>query len=210
MSKAFLSLGRKDKVKSKGINTALEKYLSLVDRYLSYMPVSEKTDILSELKSSFYERMETGQTEEEILDQMEDPKALAASYIGQSLVKNRGFSWRKFMMALGFYSFASVSWAAVIPTLAVLAGSFFFSCGVSVLAGVMGFLKGIVHIPLIDDLRFVFFVYELKGLPALVIGLLLAAAFLVLGLICWKGTAGMARFLQSKKWKLDHAEAKAI
>lgn len=45
---------------NKSNNIALEKYLSQVDKHLKYMPVFEKTDILSELKSSFYERMEQG------------------------------------------------------------------------------------------------------------------------------------------------------
>ena len=30
------------------LNKELEKYLSQVDRYLKYMPISEKTDILSD------------------------------------------------------------------------------------------------------------------------------------------------------------------
>lgn len=190
-------------MKSRGINTALEKYLSQVDKHLNYMPVSEKADILSELKSSFYERTEKGQTEAEIIAQMESPEILAASYIGQSIIKNRGFSWRRFMMAMGFYSFASAAWMIVIPTTAILAVSFFFSSGVSVLAGVMGFLKGIIHIPLIDDMKFVFFMYEIKGIPALLVGLILAVIFLEVGILCWKGTVGMIRLLQAQKWKLS-------
>lgn len=71
------------------LNKELEKYLSQVDRYLKYMPVSEKTDILSELKSSFYERIKMGQSEEVIMSEMEPPKALAMSYIGDSIVKNK-------------------------------------------------------------------------------------------------------------------------
>ncbi|EHO85552.1 hypothetical protein HMPREF0380_00884 [Eubacterium infirmum F0142] len=40
----------------KKTSTALEKYLYQVDRRLRHMSVTEKTDILSELKNSFYER----------------------------------------------------------------------------------------------------------------------------------------------------------
>ena len=46
------------------ISNDLEKYLTHVDRYLRYLPISEKTDILSELKSSFYERLISGQSSE--------------------------------------------------------------------------------------------------------------------------------------------------
>ena len=193
-------------MRNREMNTALEKYLSQVDRHLKYMPVSEKTDILSELKSSFYERMENGQSEDEILSEMESPKALAASYMGQSIIKSDGFSWKRFMMVFGFYSFASATWMVIIPTLATLAASFFFSSGVSVLAGVAGLLKGIVHISVIDNMRFVFFAYELTGIPALLAGILLAVVFLLLGVLCWKGTVGMVRLVQSQKWKLDHGK----
>ena len=67
----------------------------------------------------------------------------------------------------------------------------------------MGLLKGFLHFPLIDKMKFVFFTYELKGIPALLVGLLLAVIFFFLGILCWKGTVGMVRLLQSTKWKLD-------
>ena len=127
---------------NKSNNSALEKYLSQVDKHLKYVPVSEKTDILSELKSSFYERMEQGQTENDIIAEMGPAKDFALSYLGKAIVENKNFSFRHFMMALGFYSFASLAWVSLIPALAICSASFFFSCGVSVLAGAMGLLKG--------------------------------------------------------------------
>lgn len=141
---------------NKSNNSALEKYLSQVDKHLKYMPVSEKTDILSELKSSFYERMEQGQTENDIIAEMGPAKDFALSYLGKAIVENKNFSFRHFMMALGFYSFASLAWVSLIPALAICSASFFFSCGVSVLAGAMGLLKGFLHIPLIDKMQFIF------------------------------------------------------
>lgn len=188
---------------NKSNNSALEKYLSQVDKHLKYMPVSEKTDILSELKSSFYERMEQGQTENDIIAEMGPAKDFALSYLGKAIVENKNFSFRHFMMALGFYSFASLAWVSLIPALAICSASFFFSCGVSVLAGAMGLLKGFLHIPLIDKMQFIFFIYELTGIPALFVGLLSAVVFFFLGILCWKGTVGMIRLLQSMKWKLD-------
>lgn len=188
---------------NKSNSSALEKYLSQVDKHLKYMPVSEKTDILSELKSSFYERMEQGQTENDIIAEMGPAKDFALSYLGKAIVENKNFSFRHFMMALGFYSFASLAWVSLIPALAICSASFFFSCGVSVLAGAMGLLKGFLHIPLIDKMQFIFFIYELTGIPALLVGLLSAVIFFFLGILCWKGTVGMIRLLQSMKWKLD-------
>lgn len=185
-------------------NKQLEKYLSKVDSYLRHMPISEKTDILSELKSNFYERLNSGQSAESIIDELDTPKELAMSYMGASIIKKQGFSLRRFMMVFGFYSFATAAWILVIPTLAVLSASFFFSSAVSILAGAMGLLKGIIHISAIDNLKFMLFVYELKGVPALIVGLVLAAIFVVIGVLCWKATIGLIRFLQSQRWKLNH------
>ena len=74
-------------MKNSKIDNNLEKYLSKVDSNLKYMSISEKTDILSELKNSFYERLNDGQSSEYIISQMESPKDLAFSYMGDSIVK---------------------------------------------------------------------------------------------------------------------------
>lgn len=185
-------------------NAELEKYLSKVDSYLRHMPISEKTDILSELKSTFYERLNNGQSAESIVAELGTPKDLAMSYMGESIIKKQGFSMKRFMMLFGFYSFASLTWITIIPSLAVLSLSFFFSSAVSILAGVMGLLKGVIHISMIDDLKFMFFTRELTGAPALIVGLVMAIIFVVIGIICWKAAIWFVRFLHAKKWKLSH------
>lgn len=187
---------------NKGKNKQLETYLSQVDAYLRHMPVSEKTDILSELKSTFYERLESGQSEKAILAEWGSSKELAMSYIGELIIENQGFSMSRLIMLTGFYSFASLTWVSIIPTLAILSIAFFCSSVISVFAGVMGLLKGVIHISLIENLNFMFFVYEVKGVAAFLIGLLAALVFIVLGVVCWKGAILVMRFLQSRRWQL--------
>lgn len=193
-------------MKNNKIDDNLEKYLSQVDKNLKYMSISEKTDILSELKNSFYERLNNGQSAEYIISQMESPKDLAFSYMGDSLVKNKNFSFKNSLMAIGFYSYASLAWISLIPTLAILSISFFFSSGISVLAGVMGLFKGIIHIKPIDEMKFIFFGFELKGFLALIAGLILALLFFIIGILFWKTTIATIKFLQNKKWKLKYAK----
>ncbi|MDU5504431.1 MAG: DUF1700 domain-containing protein [Anaerococcus vaginalis] len=188
------------------INDNLEKYLLQVDKNLKYMSISEKTDILSELKNSFYERLNNGQSAEYIISQMESPKDLAFSYMGDSIVKSKDFSFKNLLMAIGFYSYASLAWISLIPTLAILSISFFFSSGISVLAGVMGLFKGIIHIKPIDEMKFIFFGFELKGFLALIAGLILALLFFIIGILFWKATIVTIKFLQNKKWKLKYAK----
>lgn len=188
------------------INDNLEKYLLQVDKNLKYMSISEKTDILSELKNSFYERLNNGQSAEYIISKMESPKDLAFSYMGDSIVKSKDFSFKNLIMAIGFYSYASLAWISLIPTLAILSISFFFSSGISVLAGVMGLFKGIIHIKPIDEMKFIFFGFELKGFSALIAGLILALLFFIIGILFWKATIITIKFLQNKKWKLKYAK----
>lgn len=188
------------------INDNLEKYLLQVDKNLKYISISEKTDILSELKNSFYERLNNGQSAEYIISQMESPKDLAFSYMGDSIVKSKDFSFKNLLMAIGFYSYASLAWISLIPTLAILSISFFFSSGISVLAGVMGLFKGIIHIKPIDEMKFIFFGFELKGFLALIAGLILALLFFIIGILFWKATIITIKFLQNKKWKLKYAK----
>lgn len=181
------------------ISNDLEKYLTHVDRYLRYLPISEKTDILSELKSSFYERLKSGQSSEEIIAKMPSAKVLAENYIDDSLSKTRKFTFKKLCKYILFYSYSSLIWLAVIPTLFTLAAGFLLSGIVSFAAGIMGFIKGFINISFLDKIKFIFVYYELKGISALIVGILFAIVFAILGILTWRGTVAIIRYLQNKK-----------
>lgn len=186
-----------------GQNRQLEKYLSQIDSYLSYMPILEKTDILSELKSSFYERINNGQSVESIITEFGTPRELAISYMGE-LIEKQSFSIKSFMMIFSFYLFAPMMWMSIIPIFALLSIGFFFSSIMSILFGIMGFLKGIFHISLIDNLKILFFKNELSGIPALLYSWLFAFIFILFSFLCWKVTLHLIRFLQLYSWKLKN------
>ena len=181
------------------ISNDLEKYLTHVDRYLRYLPVSEKTDILSELKSSFYERLISGQSSEEIIAKMPSAKDLAGNYIDDSLVKTSKYSFKKICKLVLFCSYSSLIWLAVIPTLFTLAIGFFLSGVISFAAGLMGLLKGVINISFLDNIKLIFVYYELKGISALIVGILLAIIFTILGVLLWKATFKCIDFIKLKK-----------
>lgn len=186
--------------------TKLEKYLSQLDSYLSYMPVSEKIDILTELKSTFFERINNGQSEESIIAEIGTPKELAMSYMSETITEKKSFSFKRLVMVVGFYSFGFMTWVSIIPILALLSVSFFLSSIVSVIAGIMGLLKGIIHISLIDNFKFTFYTYELKGIFAFLVGLIVAIICIGLAILCWKGTINIINFIKVQKWKLNKKE----
>lgn len=181
------------------ISNDLEKYLSQVDRYLKYIPVSEKTDILSELKSSFYERLKNGQSSKEIIAKMPSAKDLAADYMEDSIDRNKNFSFKRMCQYILFYSYSSLIWLAVIPTLFTLAIGFLLSGIISFAAGIMGLLKGLVNISFLNEIKVIFIYHELKGVSALLAGILLAIVFTILGILFWRGTVALIRYLQNKK-----------
>ncbi|WP_294796406.1 HAAS signaling domain-containing protein [uncultured Fenollaria sp.] len=181
------------------ISNDLEKYLSQVDRYLKYISVSEKTDILSELKSSFYERLKNGQSSKEIIDKMPSAKDLAADYMEDSIDRKKIFSFKRMCQYIFFYSYSSLIWLAVIPTLFTLAIGFLLSGIISFAAGIMGLLKGLVNISFLNEIKIIFIYHELKGVSALLAGILLAIVFTILGILFWRGTVTLIRYLQNKK-----------
>ena len=177
------------------ISNDIEKYLTHVDRYLKYLPISEKTDILSELKSSFYERLISGQSSEEILAKMPSAKDLAGNYIDDTFVKTNKLSFKTLCKYILFFSYSSLIWLAVIPTLFTLAIGLFLSGILCFVAGIMGLLKGFINISFLDKIKFIFVYYELKGISALIVGILIAIVFAILGILTWRGTLAIIRYL---------------
>lgn len=188
------------------ISNDLEKYLTHVDRYLRYLPISEKTDILSELKSSFYERLKAGQTSNEIISNMPSARDLARNYVDDSFDKTKKFSFKKICEIVLFYSYSSLIWLSVIPTLFTLAIGFLLSGVISFAAGIMGLLKGFINISFLDKIKFIFVYYELKGISALIAGVLFAIIFSTLGVLFWKATIKCIDFIKLKKIELKNRE----
>ena len=190
----------------KELNYKLESYLKKVDDQLNFIPVSDKADILSELKNTFYERLLDGQTEEEILNEMESPRELALSYMSESITKDQKFNWGKSLKVFTVYSAMFFSSISIIPTLATLSFGFFISSGLCILVGVIGLLRGIFSISLFYEIKFHFFSHELEGFPALITGLILAVVFGLLGMVCWKGVVRTVKFLQKQQRNLKYSE----
>ena len=190
----------------KELNYKLESYLKKVDDQLNFIPVSDKADILSELKNTFYERLLDGQTEEEILNEMESPRELALSYMSESITKDQKFTWRKSLKVFTVYSAMFFSSISIIPTLAALSFGFFISSGLCILVGVIVLLRGVFSISLFYELKFQFFSHELVGFPALITGLILAVIFGLLGMVCWKGVVRTVKFLQKQQRNLKYSE----
>lgn len=116
----------------------LNGYLEKIDRYLKPLPVSERVDIVKEIKSEILELQRNDKSTEEIMERLGNPKELAKAYLGDLIAKDTAFSWSRVLAICAYYSLASLSGLVIIPTLAICAPTFIF-CGV--ITPIMGAAK---------------------------------------------------------------------
>ena len=111
------------------MDAKLEKYLDTVDKHLKPLPVSERVDIVKEVKASMQEMQAEGLSSEQILARLGDAKDLARAYLGDLLAESNGFSWTRVLTVCAFYSLVGFSGMIVIPCLAIMAPVFVL-CGI--------------------------------------------------------------------------------
>ena len=111
------------------MDNSLEKYLEQIDKHLKPLPVSERVDIVKEIKASMQEMLAEGMQSDAILAHLGDSKDLARAYLGDLLAESSGFSWRRFLIVCAFYSIVGFSGMIVIPCLAIMA-PVFIACGI--------------------------------------------------------------------------------
>lgn len=116
----------------------LNSYLEKIDRYLKPLSVSERVDIVKEIKSEILELQRNGKSAEEIIERLGNPKELAKAYLGDLIAKDTSFSWNRVLAICAYYSLASLSGLVIMPTLAICAPTFIF-CGV--ITPIMGATK---------------------------------------------------------------------
>lgn len=164
---------------------SLNDYLEKIEKNLKPLPVSERVDIVKEIKSEILELQGNGKTPEEILERMGNPKELAKAYLGDLIAKSSSFSWSRMLAICAYYSLAGLSGMIVIPVL-VICAPVFIACGIA--APILGAVK------LIDTLLHLGIPYAgcigISGIenPAIVfvLSIVMGVALYLAGRGCWK------------------------
>lgn len=123
---------------NKTMEKNLNDYLDKVEKYLKPLPISERVDIVKEIKSEILELQSDGKTAEQITGRLGNPKELAKAYLGDLIVKSDSFSWNRVLAICAYYSLASLSGLIVIPVLAICSPVFII-CAIA--TPIMGFVK---------------------------------------------------------------------
>lgn len=184
----------------------LECYLEKTEKYLKRVPVSERTDILKEIKSGICELQNSGKSPDEIIERLGKPEDLAKAYLAGMILEEKGFSLNKFLLACAFYSAAGISGMVVIPCLALVAPVFIL---IGITLPFLGFVKMAdrifnLGIPYIESMKIVFFDTEILNpvllfASTIIIGVLLYLA----GRSVWKLLLLYCRKTGSIKRKLS-------
>ena len=180
----------------------LNSYLEQVEKYLKPLPVSERVDIVQEIKSEMQELQAAGHTPEQILARLGEPKEMARAYLGDLIAQGSGFSMGRVLALCAFYSVTGLSGLVVIPTLGICAPAFLL-CGV--VTPLLGAVKAVdvalgLHIPYVQYIG-------IAGVqnPVLVFVLCILAgiALFALGYGCWKLLVGYVKSVSRVKRTLD-------
>lgn len=102
----------------------LNEYLENIEKYLKPLPISERIDIVKEIKSEILELQNDGKTAEEIVERLGNPKELAKAYLGNLIAKDNSFNRNRILAICAFYSLVGFSGMFVIPCLAIMAPVF--------------------------------------------------------------------------------------
>lgn len=174
------------------MDKALTEYLEKVDRYLRPMVVSERVDIVQEIKSEMLELLNDGVLPEQILQRLGTPKELAKAYLGESIVKGAGFGWRRVSAVIAFYSLAGIGGMFVLPLTSVC-GIGFMVCGA--LCPLAGIVKFVAHLlgREIEEIGLVIGNYSASAALFLPVSALIGGAIFLVGWLFWKLTIAIIR-----------------
>lgn len=180
----------------------LNDYLEKVERYLKPLPISERADIVKEIKSEILELQSSGKTSEEIMERLGNPKELARAYLGDLISKSSSFCWSRILAICAFYSLTSFSGLFVIPVLGICAPVFMLCAVFIPIAGI---------IRLIDALPFLSIPYAenivVSGVenPILIflVCLIISVVMFLIGYGCWKLLVGYIKAVSKTKQRLS-------
>lgn len=167
----------------------LNDYLEKMEKYLKPVAVSERVDIIKEIKSEMQELQNNGVPAGKIIERLGEPKDLAKAYLGDLLSKESRFSWNRFLIVCAFYSLVGFSGMIVIPCLGIIAPAFIV-CGI--IAPVLGAVKMIdylfsLHIPYVENIGiFLDGVVTFHPVVEFIISLVIGVLIYLAGRGAWK------------------------
>ena len=171
---------------------SVQAYLNRIDRLLRPLPVTERLDIVQEIRSAIAELQADGVAEAAICARLGDPQALARAYLGDCASNRKLPRCTRFLAAAGFYSVVGLTGMFVLPVLAVLTVGMLACAVIAPVAGVIEFAGGLFGF----DVPFVMMQFGRWAMPfwlTLPASLVLGALFLGAAYGLWRAARVCAR-----------------
>ncbi len=180
----------------------LNHYLEKIERYLKPLPVSERIDIVKEIKSEILELQSNGKTSEEIIQRLGDPKELAKAYLGDLISKSSSFSWNRVLAICAYYSLASLSGLIVIPVLVICAPVFIACAAVTPIMGAIKLIDALLNLG-IPYAGYIGISGIENTIIVFILSILIGAALYFVGRICWKLLVRYIKAVSKTKQRLS-------
>ena len=184
------------------LEKSLNEYLEKIEKYLKPLIVSERVDIVKEIKSEMLELQASGTSTEQIIERLGNPKELARAYLGEAVAKNNGFNWRRLSAVIAFYSLAGIGGMFVLPITSICGIAFMVS---GVLCPIAGIIKLVAHLMgyEITEIGISIGAFSANAIAFLPISILIGAVIFAIGWLLWKLTIVIIKSLSKGKKKLD-------
>lgn len=171
------------------MDVKLEKYLNTIDKHLKPLPLSERVDIIKEMKSSIIEMENENFSTEQILERLGNPNDLARAYLGDLLSKGSGFSLTRFLTLCAFYSLVGLSGLFIIPTLIIIAPTFIVCGMIAPILGAVKMIDYIFHlgIPYVEHIGIMLTgIIELNPIEEFIGTIIIGGLLYIIGKVAWK------------------------
>ncbi len=184
------------------MNNLLNDYLEKVERYLKPLPVSERADIVKEMKSEILELLGDGKSTEEIMERLGSPEELAKAYLGDLISRSSSFSRNRVLALCAYYSLVSFSGLVVIPVLGICAPAFMLSAVIVMIGGILKLIDALpfLHIPYAEHIV----VMSVEN-PVLILAtcFIVGAVMFLAGYGCWKLLIGYIKTVSRTRRRLS-------
>lgn len=183
------------------LEKSLNEYLEKIEKYLKPMIVSERVDIVKEIKSEMFELQNNGISTEQIIDRLGNPKELAKAYLGEAITKSSGFNWHRLSKVFAFYSLAGIGGMFVLPITSICGIAFMVS---GVLCPVAGIIKLVAHLMgyEIEEIGINIGSFSANAIAFLPMSILIGAVIFMIGWLFWKLTIVMIKSMSHGKKRL--------
>lgn len=177
-------------------------YLEEIDDLLQSLPVSERKDVIKEIKSTFLSMQHEGLSTETIINQLGTPSEVSVGYLSEFIERNTSFSWHRILSTLAFYTTVGFSGVIIVPALSLIALTLLICSVITPVLGALIWLNDLLHWNLAFMERVGVSVLNnppLEFVLCIVAGLLLYAV----ARISWKMLIAYCRKVTQSKQKLS-------